>query len=346
MALDTPTNFTVLASSGSPEGAPDTVAGLSALYGAEALGEICGHDGPGYRATVATLKFVGPARGAISMDRHRLFACLENVGGGVIVCSEPATASRPMRGDRWLSLVPAGKAARIDCEGPCILRLLVVDFEDDAMERLPEQHGKSCTWSERRVFTDSRIFALCQLIAAECTQTGIPSRQFVGALVLGLLRYLSNHYTDPLACGGLSPTQLRRVTEYARANISTGILISELAALIGVSASHFRRAFKITTGASPQRWLMQERCEVAKELLLQEVTLAEAALEVGSCDQAHFTRMFRRLVGKSPGRWRREALVLSGQSTLARASSGEDVSLRQSHGAGYCRSCDSFTPVH
>jgi AraC-like DNA-binding protein len=110
------------------------------------------------------------------------------------------------------------------------------------------------------------------------------------------------------AAGGLAPLQLRRAQELMRANLSADVSLTQLADECGLSAPHFARAFRQSTGLSAYRWLLQERIEQAKALLARgDQPLSGIALECGFADQSHFTRTFRRYAGVSPGRWRRLA---------------------------------------
>lgn len=112
-----------------------------------------------------------------------------------------------------------------------------------------------------------------------------------------------------LARGGLSPWQLRRVLDHLGENLAEDLPLRALANLVGLSQSYFSRAFKASTGLAPHRWLVNARCDKAKQLLLENrLGLAEIALDAGFCDQAHFTRVFARTVGISPGAWRRARL--------------------------------------
>jgi AraC-like DNA-binding protein len=93
-----------------------------------------------------------------------------------------------------------------------------------------------------------------------------------------------------------------------RADLGRDILLSEVADLCGLSATHFARAFRQSTGTSPHRWLLDLRIEHAKRLLLEDGTLSEVALTCGFADQSHFTRTFTKHIGIRPGRWRRSAV--------------------------------------
>ena len=88
--------------------------------------------------------------------------------------------------------------------------------------------------------------------------------------------------------------------------MSSQILIRELARVLGISASHFCRAFKCTFAVSPRDYVLRRRIEVAQALMLTtSEPLSSIALRCGMCDQAHFTRSFHRIVGATPYAWRR-----------------------------------------
>jgi AraC family transcriptional regulator len=116
---------------------------------------------------------------------------------------------------------------------------------------------------------------------------------------------LSNRETRVIR-GGLPAWQARRVSAHVERNISVRIHITQLARLVGLSASHFCRAFKCSFGASPRDYVLRRRIEVAQALMLTTpAPLCAIAVSCGMCDQQHFTRSFRRIVGESPSTWRR-----------------------------------------
>ncbi|MEI9986052.1 MAG: AraC family transcriptional regulator [Aliidongia sp.] len=91
------------------------------------------------------------------------------------------------------------------------------------------------------------------------------------------------------------------------ARLDEDIALEEIARECGLSRSHFLRAFKRTAGLPPHRWLMAQRVERAKELLLGTTTsLSAIAAACGFADQSHFTRVFSRIVGTTPGAWQRD----------------------------------------
>ena len=121
--------------------------------------------------------------------------------------------------------------------------------------------------------------------------------------LLGLLERASS---DQLISGGLAPWQLRRVREHIAAHLAEPLPIEQLAAVARLSASHFARAFRVSVGVSPHAFIMSERIERAKRLMLEtNQPIREIALSCGLGDQAHLTRLFTRGEGLSPAAWRR-----------------------------------------
>ena len=108
--------------------------------------------------------------------------------------------------------------------------------------------------------------------------------------------------------GGLAPWQEQRVKEMLLDDLQTSVHLEDLASVCRMSARHFSRAFKSTTGLPPHRWLLRQRVERAKALLkFTKRSLSEIALVCGFADQSHLTRVFHASTGCSPGAWRRKS---------------------------------------
>ncbi|WP_034299431.1 AraC family transcriptional regulator [Herbaspirillum sp. RV1423] len=107
---------------------------------------------------------------------------------------------------------------------------------------------------------------------------------------------------------GLSRLHEARAKQMLMDKANGNISIAEIAVECNMSASHFLRAFRATTGHTPHQWLLTQRVLQARELLLRsDLPLAEIAIMCGFSDQSHFSRVFSRLMGTSPGNWRRNA---------------------------------------
>jgi AraC-like DNA-binding protein len=83
--------------------------------------------------------------------------------------------------------------------------------------------------------------------------------------------------------------------------------LKQIAAHCGLSRSYFEKAFKVSLGTPPHRWLVRQRIQQAGEKLEQtNESVSSIALSCGFTDQSHLTRVFGALVGSSPAAWRRE----------------------------------------
>ncbi len=65
--------------------------------------------------------------------------------------------------------------------------------------------------------------------------------------------------------GGLSSRRLRLVLEHIEDTLGQPIKLRELAALAGISARHFERAFRQSTGSSPHAYVMDRRLHRARD---------------------------------------------------------------------------------
>ena len=125
-------------------------------------------------------------------------------------------------------------------------------------------------------------------------------------LTLHLLRNYSDGRPAVPTMGGLSARALRLARERIEAGIETGVSLDELAAEVGLSRSHFSRAFRQSTGRSAHRYLTERRIIRARAMLCRdEQSLVEIALRCGFSSQAHFTDSFRRATALTPLAFRR-----------------------------------------
>jgi AraC-like DNA-binding protein len=94
------------------------------------------------------------------------------------------------------------------------------------------------------------------------------------------------------------------------ANIASNLRTADLAGLVGLSTSHFFRAFKESFGETPLAYITKQRMLRAQLIMRSSrEPLSQIAIDCGMFDQAHLTRVFRKTVGVSPGAWRRQLLT-------------------------------------
>jgi AraC-like DNA-binding protein len=138
---------------------------------------------------------------------------------------------------------------------------------------------------------------------------------FLEQINLAMLAHLSQTYGGlhfPVdKKGTLAPWQERLATEFLAAHYNKPFSIGDLASRCELSRSYFNKAFKESFGRTPSKWLTEYRIARVKELLLQDLPIAEVSITCGFADQSHMTRVFTNLAGETPARFRRKNKRLS-----------------------------------
>jgi AraC family transcriptional regulator len=264
----------------------------------------------GLTAVVKDLQIEGEFEVDCFAPYWRLLIVLEEVGGH-FRARTPGGRTAPM-GDvtNAMFFVPPHTSVQAWSDDLRYVRHLTLQFDRDVLESFSKLGLPSPLSTEPRLgFFDPQVYGLARLFEAECQRDATADPRFgdtLTASLMGLLAGLDDAEPEANVVGGLAPGQLRRVTDHLQENISDPVTPVELADLLGMSRSHFCRAFKASTGLPPHTWLMSLRVRRARELIMStDRSLVDIALVTGFSDQPHFTRVFSRLAGVTPGTWRR-----------------------------------------
>ncbi|MBC7779217.1 MAG: helix-turn-helix transcriptional regulator [Proteobacteria bacterium] len=99
----------------------------------------------------------------------------------------------------------------------------------------------------------------------------------------------------------LSAAAMHRVECFILENLERNISVSDIAAVLDLSAYHFSRRFRARAGMSPYQYVTRQRIERARGLLGDpRLAIAEIADRAGFSSQSHFNKQFRALVGTTP----------------------------------------------
>jgi AraC family transcriptional regulator len=264
----------------------------------------------GLTAVVKDLQIEGEFEVDCFAPYWRLLVVLEEVGGH-LRAKTPGGRMSP-KGDmaNTMFFVPPHTPVRAWSDDLRYVRHLTLQFDRDALASFSQLGLPPPLSTEPRLgFFDPRVYGLARLFEAECQRDAAAGSQFgdtLTASLMGILAGLADPEPEANVVGGLSPRQLRLVTDHLHAHISDPVTPVELAELLGLSRSHFCRAFKASTGLPPHTWLMSLRVRRARELIMStDRSLVDIALVTGFSDQPHFTRVFSRFAGVPPGTWRR-----------------------------------------
>lgn len=174
-----------------------------------------------------------------------------------------------------------------------------LDLDYGGLEFLPHLGGE-----------DALLTALLTALRREVTPSARDPSYADELLHTVAVHLAARHTARPVGVrtlrGGLTPLQLRRADEHARAHLADPLSVGDLAAEAGLSRWHFSRSFRVSTGETVVGYLQRLRIERATELLRGgTMPLAAVAYEVGYQSLSHFSAVFRRHCGVAPGAFRR-----------------------------------------
>ena len=162
------------------------------------------------------------------------------------------------------------------------------------------------TYQEEDPFVQHAALNLLSASDSEAPAGKLYAESLAQTLLLHLLQnYSTARFKQKKSSGGLSGYKLRRVTEFIHENLEQDLTLAEIAEAAGLSQFHFARAFRRTTGLTPQQYITQKRIERAKNLLAEgDLPLVEVSLRAGFKNQSHFTTLFRKFTRVTPKAWR------------------------------------------
>jgi AraC family transcriptional regulator len=211
----------------------------------------------------------------------------------------------------YFSLNPAGMRTRRQWMGRPEVVLLCL--KSTFMEALAEDLGigrSSVELVPQLAVPDQTLHDFARLLQSEASQGSLGSALMVQSTVCSLGIHLLRRYSSLAGSPGRSqPTvtsaRLNRVVEYMMAHLDQPIALPDLAAVCGISVSHFTRAFRQATGSSPHAFLTDLRLQKAKRLLEQtDLSITSIALSCGFEQPQYFATQFRRKLGWTPSAWR------------------------------------------
>lgn len=160
--------------------------------------------------------------------------------------------------------------------------------------------------SEQVSTHDPLVQTLSQALRDAEQTPGLGDRLYIESLLNTLVLHLFRHYVtnpqQPPACkGGLASSTLRHILAYIRENLTHDLSLAVLAKEANLSIYHFAHLFRTSVGESVHQFVIRQRVEAARHLLLHHpLTLSEVAAQVGFADQSHLGRHCKALLGVTP----------------------------------------------
>jgi AraC-like DNA-binding protein len=149
------------------------------------------------------------------------------------------------------------------------------------------------------------LTAIMQTIRELISQQLDQSLLLTGRLLEFLHLLLVASSTNGSSSSNSLPTWLERGKLYMDVHYEEGINVEQVSDWLGISRSHFSKAFSKHTGTSPFHYLQALRMKEAQKRLLEtSYSVTEIALSLGYGDLFAFTRAFNLYYGIAPKHFR------------------------------------------
>lgn len=213
-----------------------------------------------------------------------------------------------------INLTPPGIDAEWESSGSS--RGAVIVLSPELLSRALEEHwdvdSRNVRIISQFLIRDPVIEALALSLVADAANPSPAGRLYAESASEFLAHHLIHRYstlsaTPPPPIGGLPRRRLKLVLEYIEDTLGRPIELRSLAALAGVSARHFERAFRQSMGMPPHAYVLRRRLDAARDMLVTqlELPIEHIALRLGFYSSSHFASAFRQRIGCSPSEFRK-----------------------------------------
>jgi AraC family transcriptional regulator len=249
-----------------------------------------------------------PASVRVSFDDYYLAVACRGTGSVWV----PGERGQHPFAEGDVAILPPGVEHGVRTQGPSAGVSIYLSRSLLTLAAADTLNPASIEFAPRFAVSDPTLKQLALALACE-VQSGLPPNRLLGeslgsALAAHVLvRYAGKPMVKLSYRGGMSKYLLRRTIDYMHSNLGADLRLSELAGIAQMSTWHFCRMFKQSTGLSPHQYLMRERIEAAKRLLMRRgADVEKIAVELGFTDRSHFYNSFsaagRRTAGPLPAR--------------------------------------------
>lgn len=131
---------------------------------------------------------------------------------------------------------------------------------------------------------------------------------YLRSLVIELVRINEQHDEVEMKVANRQNSYIESAVKYIADHFDEDIKMEDVAAVCGLSESHFRRIFEETMSMKPLDYVNMVRINKACEMIAsKELAMEEIGIRVGYQIPSTFNRNFKKLTGKTPYQWKKEA---------------------------------------
>jgi AraC family transcriptional regulator len=144
------------------------------------------------------------------------------------------------------------------------------------------------------------VQALIAIVEDEAHYSQALAAEVIRAFVNAVAARHGHPAAELKAKGGIAPNQMKTLLAWLQEHIQDPLTVGLMAAQVGLSAAHFAREFKRSTGVTPWDYVVRIRLDAARDSLLNGLCSAEVASRLGFSDQSHMARLFKARFGTTP----------------------------------------------
>jgi AraC-like DNA-binding protein len=123
--------------------------------------------------------------------------------------------------------------------------------------------------------------------------------------ILGIIYFVQKHADMP---NGYTERKIKEAKEIMKKRVDENLTPEEVASIVGLGYSCFRRNFKLHIGTTPAQYQIQLRLIRAKELLLNTyMSMSEIAYALRFENSSQFSTFFKKREGITPSEFRQTA---------------------------------------
>ncbi|GAB2796931.1 AraC family transcriptional regulator [Halomonas shantousis] len=195
-------------------------------------------------------------------------------------------------------------------------RQLIFDLPDDAPALTGVQRELSRLFDAPRYFAlDEPLRAYCNFLVQELTQ---PRHARGDLLAATFLSCLHARLHPALSADGGRRLDIAALDRFIQQHLDKRISVADLARQACLSEAHFSERFRIQTGVSPYQYVLRQRLETARHLLVTtRLPLGEISARTGFASQSALSHAFRRAYDHPPSALRQAPVATQLQARMS-----------------------------